>query len=276
MSKSKHPLCGVYSIRNILNNKVYVGSSIDIKKRWTGHKYSLQANRKASPHLQNAWNIDGKENFIFSILTLCTKEELLTQEWAWIQVLGSNLPDKGYNIKDPLGEYVPKYSNQRKVSTRVLKLYKVINIATAETLTLNIKDIKSKYNINGKHVQTCAQYWYKRNSNTSKTCKGYFFVRVEDYNEAFDYITYKPLVIRKAKVLKKHIKKENPKPFKDRALKRIPVIAHEISTGIESSYLSKTECCQSLNIKRNRLDEVFTRPFKQWSHKGYWFRVKKD
>lgn len=54
MSKSKHPLCGVYSIRNILNNKVYVGSSIDIKKRWTGHKYSLQANRKASPTLPDS------------------------------------------------------------------------------------------------------------------------------------------------------------------------------------------------------------------------------
>ena len=30
-------ICGVYKIKNIINNKIYVGSSKDIKNRWYQH-----------------------------------------------------------------------------------------------------------------------------------------------------------------------------------------------------------------------------------------------
>lgn len=31
-------ICGVYKIKNIVNDKFYIGSSKDIKKRWKQHK----------------------------------------------------------------------------------------------------------------------------------------------------------------------------------------------------------------------------------------------
>ena len=32
---------GIYEIRNVLNNKVYIGSSVDIPERWNEHKREL-------------------------------------------------------------------------------------------------------------------------------------------------------------------------------------------------------------------------------------------
>lgn len=34
----KTKIIGIYKIQNILNDKVYIGSSIDINRRWTTHK----------------------------------------------------------------------------------------------------------------------------------------------------------------------------------------------------------------------------------------------
>ena len=33
---------GIYQIRNIINNKIYIGSSANIKKRWSEHKRDLK------------------------------------------------------------------------------------------------------------------------------------------------------------------------------------------------------------------------------------------
>ncbi len=56
---------GIYEIRNKLNGKRYIGSSIDIEKRWKGHKRDLKAGNHGNPHLQNAFNKYGIENFLF-------------------------------------------------------------------------------------------------------------------------------------------------------------------------------------------------------------------
>ena len=29
--------CGIYLIRNLKNNKIYIGQSVDIKRRWQEH-----------------------------------------------------------------------------------------------------------------------------------------------------------------------------------------------------------------------------------------------
>lgn len=38
INKNIHKLSGVYEIRNTLNNKRYIGSSINIYRRWRDHK----------------------------------------------------------------------------------------------------------------------------------------------------------------------------------------------------------------------------------------------
>lgn len=84
---------GIYKITNVLNGKCYIGSAVNIKKRWYLHKSDLRLNKHHSPHLQNSWNKYGKENFKFEVLFYCDKEELIKCEQIYFDEL---LPE--YNV----------------------------------------------------------------------------------------------------------------------------------------------------------------------------------
>lgn len=94
-------ISGIYLIRNTINNKLYVGQSVNIIDRWRHHKWHLKNNKHANIHLQRAWNIDTEQSFEFSILytceptqeLLCEAEQyfmtLLTPEYNFCPVAGS-------------------------------------------------------------------------------------------------------------------------------------------------------------------------------------------
>ena len=64
---------GIYQIRNVINGKVYIGSTIrNFKVRWKEHRSELRSNRHHSRHLQNAWNKYGESNFSFEIVEYVT------------------------------------------------------------------------------------------------------------------------------------------------------------------------------------------------------------
>lgn len=68
---------GIYSITQISSGKRYIGSSVNIKRRWASHRSSLRRNLNDNIHLQNAWNKYGEKDFLFEILESNVKEELL-------------------------------------------------------------------------------------------------------------------------------------------------------------------------------------------------------
>lgn len=76
--------CGVYKIRNKINEKVYIGSSIELSRRITQHKSDLCNDRHSNPHLQNSWNKYGKENFEFVILLYCDENYVYYYEQAFL------------------------------------------------------------------------------------------------------------------------------------------------------------------------------------------------
>jgi group I intron endonuclease len=49
-------IAGVYMITNLVNNKVYIGSSTNIHKRIWRHKSVLKKNKHYNLHLQSAWS----------------------------------------------------------------------------------------------------------------------------------------------------------------------------------------------------------------------------
>lgn len=63
INKNTHKLSGVYEIRNTLNNKRYIGSSINIYRRWRDHKRMLNLSVHPNKHLQSAWNKYGEKHF---------------------------------------------------------------------------------------------------------------------------------------------------------------------------------------------------------------------
>jgi len=62
---------GVYQIRNLINSKCYIGSSINIEGRFVEHRRKFRLCIHENIHLQRAWNKYGGDNFGFSILITC-------------------------------------------------------------------------------------------------------------------------------------------------------------------------------------------------------------
>jgi group I intron endonuclease len=71
---------GVYEIKNISNNKRYVGSSTNIPSRFSQHRRMLANNNHHSAALQNAWNFHGESVFKFNILAIIELSELVDTE----------------------------------------------------------------------------------------------------------------------------------------------------------------------------------------------------
>ncbi len=90
---------GVYEIRNTLNNKVYVGSSINVSKRLNAHKNHLKRGTHASAHLQASWDKSGAEAFQFKQLIVCAPKDLMFYEQRVMDGFKANQREFGYNTR---------------------------------------------------------------------------------------------------------------------------------------------------------------------------------
>ena len=61
-------ISGVYVIYSISNQRVYIGSSLNIYRRLIAHKNQLRAGKHPSLHLQASWNKYGEAAFQFLLL----------------------------------------------------------------------------------------------------------------------------------------------------------------------------------------------------------------
>ena len=75
----------IYRIRNVVNNKFYVGSTINTAGRFKAHRRRLRAGNHQSPHMQAAWNKYGEDCFKFEVLMhIEDVNELLSVEQVWL------------------------------------------------------------------------------------------------------------------------------------------------------------------------------------------------
>lgn len=89
-------MVGIYKITNTLNDKCYIGQSIDIKTRWIQHIYEGKHNTQKGK-LYPAIFQNGIENFIFEVIEECPldQEILNEKERYWIKFYNSF--ENGYN-----------------------------------------------------------------------------------------------------------------------------------------------------------------------------------
>lgn len=116
-------LTGIYIIENQVNNKKYIGSSVDIKKRWRDHVWYLRHNKHHNSHLQLAWNKYGENVFKFSILFECEVGALLVNELNAIIKHNSFNNNYGYNVNHPEHNFLNrKHSEKTKLKLSISKL----------------------------------------------------------------------------------------------------------------------------------------------------------
>jgi len=77
--------CGIYYLKCNSNKKLYIGSSIKIRKRLLRHIGELQTNRHCNPILQNIWNKYGENSFCCGVLEIVKDRNILNLcEKFWI------------------------------------------------------------------------------------------------------------------------------------------------------------------------------------------------
>jgi len=128
IEEKKCKVSGIYLIRNLVNNKIYIGSAVNIKNRWYRHKNQLTTNKHKNPYLQSAWNKYGIGNFSFEIVSKLhfidknkelSKQHILANEQIYLDLYESYKREKGYNINRIAGNSLGlKHSEESKIKMR--------------------------------------------------------------------------------------------------------------------------------------------------------------
>lgn len=140
-------MIGIYKITNKINQKCYIGKSINIEQRFKKHKtdafWVSEKNFKYDYPLYQAFRKYGIENFLFEILEECKEEELDAKEQFYY-----NLFQPKYCLTAPQ-EKVVKNEEVRKKISESLKGKSL----TAERRENISKSLKYDKNHNAKQVK---------------------------------------------------------------------------------------------------------------------------
>lgn len=115
---------GVYCITNNINQKIYIGSSKNIHKRWIAHLYHLKNNTHHNRHIQNAYNKYGIEKFSISVLEQCNKDHLFETELKWFRI--KQIPNHNicYNIlSNPRGGIKKRSIRKYTMAGNLISIY---------------------------------------------------------------------------------------------------------------------------------------------------------
>ena len=146
---------GVYAIKNNVNNKMYIGSSKNIKRRYYTHVLRLQKNKHVSNSFNNDWNTLGEDNFELLILEIVNDlSQLKEREQYYLDKFKTYDNNIGYNHchnsngGNGKGEKHPFYNKQLSTDVKV----KISNTLLNRNLTSEHKKNISKSQIGHKRI----------------------------------------------------------------------------------------------------------------------------
>lgn len=119
MGTKRKTTADVYVGRNLVNGKVYVGSTVKGGAgRIATHKHNLKRKQHVNKYLQNSWNKHGSENFEWLVVESCPVEDQFKREQWWIDRLRASNVRHGYNILHSVRSTCPA-PRRSKISKKI-------------------------------------------------------------------------------------------------------------------------------------------------------------
>lgn len=139
--------CGIYRIINSTDNKVYIGSSLNVKNREYKHFWMLRRDKHDNSFLQNSFNKHGESNFKFEVLEICNPLELIERENFYIDYFKSSIPEYGYNLAKVNEFRRNTYNNEVKKKLSKYNLQKNSNFNSFHLQNISSNEIKTFDNL---------------------------------------------------------------------------------------------------------------------------------
>ena len=146
---------GIYCIENMVNGKIYIGSSKNIEQRLYSHRCYLRNNTHSNQKLQNSWNKHGENAFRCYAIELCSIDELVKREQYYIDILSP-----WYNIITSVEKVVIPEESRSKMSVSRLEGFK------KGTIKLYQEKPIYQYTLSGKFIRG-----FKSIKEASTVCK---------------------------------------------------------------------------------------------------------
>jgi group I intron endonuclease len=252
-------IAGIYKIINIINGKIYIGSSSNIYVRINGHKSKLRTRKHSNKHLQSAWDKYGKDSFIFETVKQVNNLDLLVR-FEQVYINKYNCVDLGYNKR--------RIADSNRGNVMSVLARKRMSIAkTGHKMHPNTRNAISKCYHSGMKGHNHTQKFKEQRSILSTLF--WKTITPERKKEIYD------------KISKKRTGTKNPNAkFTEYARQRSteikykPILQYDLQNNFIKEWQSGKEACINLNITHSHLSSVL----KGYRNKtgGFKFCYKKE
>lgn len=144
----------IYKIRNTVNNKCYIGSSVNIKARKQEHFRDLVLNKHHCIALQRAYNLYGKDKFSFEIIEVVNDKSYLISreqfhidrvnpEYNCLRFAGSNFGFKHSEESNKLNSLRNRGEKNNKAKIKEADIPKILDLRNSKTT----REIATSFNV---------------------------------------------------------------------------------------------------------------------------------
>ena len=266
--------CGIYIVKNSVNDKVYIGQSVNIGRRWLSHKASATSKgaRDYNTKLHTAMRKFGIDKFHYEILEECGREFLDEKEEQYIEKYDSI--KNGYNMKkggnSTVGERNPRAIVTEEQVLEITKLYgqrvpfrkayaqfsDVISkrgfrkIWTNETWQYVAQEVYTEENLRW-HSHQAKSFQQKRINNAQRALPESEILKIRELRKTgLSYAAIGRIVNRNTTTVRKYCLMQEIKPCVD-AVNRIAVRNIETGLVFESITAASKWCNGNVNYALN-------------------------
>lgn len=157
---------GIYKIYCDGNDRSYIGSSVNVRKRKNSHLCELRNNKHPNDYLQNSFNRYGEDSFTFSLILECKPELLLIKEEEQIKIYDTY--KDGFNLIETPTKNLLGYKHTDKNKARMSEIAKKRGRNSGSLSEEQVKEMRQKF-FDGHRISSLSKH-YETHRKTVREC----------------------------------------------------------------------------------------------------------